>query len=71
MSEFKPHDNWDDLEPFKTKEEVNKFIRNMQDKFNQAKRLIAELEDDAFVCICRTQKACMEKINDFKKENNI
>ena len=68
MTDFKPHDNWDELEPFKTKKEVEEHMRGMQKQFNQAKRLIAELEDAAFVCICKTQKACMERINEIKKE---
>ena len=63
---FTPTSNADEIEPFTTKEEVEKYLKDMQAKFNKMKDLIAELEDDAFVCIIKTQKACQNKVDEMK-----
>lgn len=55
------------IEPFKTKQEAQEYLQEMQDKFIQIKRLVAELEDSAFVCIIKTQKAAQERINELKE----
>tara|TARA_B100000131_G_scaffold299048_1_gene319078 strand:+ start:89 stop:310 length:222 start_codon:yes stop_codon:yes gene_type:complete len=62
----------DTITPFKTKEEVEKYLRDMQDKFIQLKkkypeeRLVHELEDETFVCIIKTQKACQLKVDEIR-----
>lgn len=63
----------DTIKPFKTKEEIENYLRDMQDKFIQLKKkypdelLVHELEDETFVCIIKTQKACQIKVNEIKK----
>jgi CRISPR/Cas system CMR-associated protein Cmr1 (group 7 of RAMP superfamily) len=63
---FKPTSDVDSIDPFVTKDDAEEYLRKMQDKFNKIKRLVNELEDDAFVCIIKTQKACQSKIDDLK-----
>ena len=73
---FTPTSDADTIKPFKTKEEVEKYLHDMQDKFIKLKKqypqedLIAELEDDTFVCIIKTQKACQAKVDELKEQIN-
>ena len=64
---FTPTSNADKIEPFKTKQEAQEYLQEMQDKFLQIKRLVNELEDAAFVCIIKTQKAAQDRINELKE----
>ena len=71
---FTPTTNADKIKPFKTKKEVEEYLHAMQDKFIQLKKrypeevLINELEDETFVCIIKTQKACQVKVNEMKEK---
>ena len=64
--------NVDKIEPFKTKAEVSKYLKDMQSKFIKLKEkypdeiLVHELEDETFVCIVKTQKACQLKVDEIK-----
>ena len=66
---FKQTSDSSKVKPFETKEEAEQYLRDMQDKFLKIKTLILELEDAAFVCIVKTQKACQEKVNQIKEES--
>ena len=64
---FTPTSNADEIKPFETKQEAQEYLQEMQDKFIEIKRLVNELEDAAFVCIIKTQKAAQERINELKE----
>ena len=71
---FTPTSNPETIEPFKSKNEVEEYLRKMQEKFIKLKQrypeesLVFELEDETFVCIVKTQKACQAKIDEIKQE---
>ena len=71
---FKRTSDPDTIEPFTTKEEVSKYLHDMQDKFIKLKDkypeevLINELEDETFVCIVKTQKACQLKVDEIRSK---
>ncbi len=71
---FTPTSNADKIDPFTTKEEFEKYLRKMQDKFIKLKKkypeeiLVNELEDETFVAIIKVQKACSEKVKELKNK---
>ena len=65
---FKQTSDASKIEPFKSKEEAAEYLNDMQQKFLTLKTLVLELEDAAFVCLIKTQKACQEKVNELKEK---
>ena len=68
---FTPTSDADKIDPFETKEEVEKYLNSMQAKFIKLKNSIAELEDEVFVCIIKTQKACQIKVDEIKQKSEV
>ena len=67
---FKQTTDASKIEPFRSKEEAQQYLNDMAQKFLEVKSKVLELEDAAFVCIIKTQKACQEKVDSLKKEKN-
>ena len=64
---FKQTTDASKIEPFRSKEEAEKYLQDMAQKFVEMKTKLLELEDAAFVCIIKTQKACQEKVDSLKE----
>ena len=65
---FKQTSDASKIKPFESKEEIQKYLREMQEKFLKLKTMMLELEDETFVAIIKTQKACQEKIDQMKEK---